>query len=355
MELYHIADIHLGAVVPKLGSDRHLNLVMQKLRELFGNARQEGIQFIVMAGDVFDSNTLPSSMVGKFVRFLKKQKELQFILIPGGGNKKGGIVYGHDAYSDESIYKRPDISSLITDSNVHLLTPESPVKLFLNENIAFYGGFFGLPVKELAGEVKYHVAVMHGPFGNRPEFGEIEIPENVEKKFNYIALGHYHGFKRVSSRAYYSGAFIQFEYLPVRDATSGYLKVKLKAGDPEVQYVTFEDAPAFIRMGIMNKEDFETFKNLCSEGSFVKITEYLEDFDSSIEELLKEYHEQVDVGEGARIRRSNLIYMELLEELIARDVPEEFREEVKEFLLYGLQVSSKKSDVERFIRNMYHL
>ena len=70
MKLYHLSDLHIGVEPPILGKGAHQRIVMQKLQEVIDHAKKENVKFIVIAGDIFDSNALPSSLVLEFFEIL---------------------------------------------------------------------------------------------------------------------------------------------------------------------------------------------------------------------------------------------------------------------------------------------
>jgi len=357
MKLYHLSDLHIGVESPVLRRTGHQRIVIRKLREVIDRAREEGVKFIVLAGDIFDSNALSSSLVLEFLELLSEAKDINFILLPGGGNTHREEVNGHDAYTENSLYRRLEVKSYFDrKDHLFLLTPKDPVAVFKKESIAFYGGFFDYPRTKLAEGVLYHVAVMHGAFGERPELGEKSLKDPKVEVYDYIALGHYHRFKKVSNKAAYSGAFIQFEFLPYREGVSGYVEVDLSTSPyPQITYRAFEDAPRFIYFKVLCGEDLEKLKTLDFEHSYVRITGYLEDFKDDLEKIKNRYPDKIRIDETAEIKRESFIFIKALEKILERKVPEELREEVKEILLYGLQVSSRKSDFERFLRDKYDL
>lgn len=363
MRLYHLSDLHLGVEPKKFEKDLHKKLVYQFLEEVFQNASKEGVNFILISGDIFDSNYLPSSMVREFLNFLKTFESLKFILLPGGGGEKRGEIQGHDAYTEDSVYKRTEIRDLLK-GNIFLLTPDTPTLSFPEENIAFYGGFFAPPEGSLTEGINRHVAVMHGAFGNREEFGEVPISKLLEEKFDYLALGHYHRFKKISEKAVYSGAFVQFEY-PASGkeggyviAESGYVAVHLTSSGAEIEYRPLKNAPKFLVLRISTEKDLSYLKDLLQNASsftFIKISSYLEDFESEILSLLERYQDILTLEDNACLKREELIYLEALENMIREQVPEELQEEVKAFLLHGLQVTPEKRGLAKFLQDKYNL
>ncbi len=326
---------------------------MEKLRRVIERARREGVRFVVFAGDTFDSNALPSSIPTEFFELLSRATDINFVILPGGGSLHSEEVSGHDAYTEDSLYRRLEVRSFfVTSDNLRLLTPEEPVAVFGSE-AAFYGGFFDYPRVRKVSEVRYHIAVIHGAFGRRSEFDEKPLDHPSLSFYHYIALGHYHSFKRVSERAAYSGAFVQFEFLPYGDATSGYIEVDLSSDPPEITYIPFEDAPKFLYLKVLSERDLEKLRGLDFESSFVRITEYLEEFREDLEELKRRYPERVRINEGAEVKRDSLILLEILDEILKRRVPEHLREEVSEVLHYGLRLSLRRAEFERFLREKY--
>ena len=357
MKLYHLSDLHLGVEPKKFERDLHKKLVYQSLKEVCQNASKEGVNFIIISGDIFDSNYLPSSMVREFLNFLKSFENLKFILLPGGGGEKKGEIQGHDAYTDDSVYRRTEIMGLLKE-NVFLLTPDNPILSFPEEDIAFYGGFFAPPEGSLTEGINRHVAVMHGAFGNREEFGEVPIPKLVEEKFDYLALGHYHRFKKLSEKVVYSGAFIQFEYPASGTAESGYVALHLTSSGAETEYRPLKNAPRFLVLKILTEKDLSYLKNLLQDVSpltFIKISLYLEDFKSEILSLFKEHQNVLTLEDNACLKGEDKFYLEILEDMLREQVPEELQEEVRAFLLHGLQIPPEKRGLARFLQDKYNL
>ncbi len=344
MKLYHLADLHIGV------KDSHTRLVKEKLSALLSEAEKEGVKFILFAGDVFHTNSLPTSEVRWFFELLTNYSNINFVIIPGGGRGYFAEVSGHDAWTEDSIYKRYEIQKFFSSyPHIKLLTPEKPEEFFEKEKVCFYAGFFGLPPERLNHSADFHVAIMHGAYGERKEFEEISLSSEMVQKYDYIALGHYHTFKQVAPNAYYSGAFIQFEYQPFIDAKSGYIKAEIEKGTiPKVTYRIFEDAPQFLHLKIFHEKDLEFLKNLNFPLCKVKISAYLERFNPEIRELVEKWGDCITIFEKAEIKEEKLIFINALEELIKEKIPDTLKEEVRETLLYALQF--KELSLNEFVQ-----
>ena len=336
MKLFHLSDLHIGVGRGK-DAERHKEEVLRRLDALLKKAEAQGA-FVIIAGDVFDSNYVPLSFVEALFEVLRSCS-VPVVMIPGGGSRHREEISGHDAYTKNSIYRRLSVVRMMGEcKNLHFLIPDKPSKLV--DGVAFYAGFFQVPSVNLIENAKFHIAVLHGAFGNGR--GEVPIEENP---FHYVALGHYHAFKRVASNAYYSGAFVQFEFLPRKDAVSGYLEVFL---EPElrVERIVFEDAPRFVRLSVMTDSDLRELAELVRKGAEVKVEAYREEFR---EELLR-------LGSGVRLDGAYPVYSEffardVLDECL-EDVSSEVREEVVSLITFALQYSSKKSDIVKKLREI---
>ena len=357
MKLYHLSDLHLGIKPGAFEGDIYTKLVYENLKRVCEKAVEEKASFVLIAGDVFDSNYLSSSIAINFLKFLKEFSELNFILIPGGGGEKREEIQGHDAYTQDSIYRRPEVKILLSD-NIYLLTPENPVQSFPKENIAFYGGFFDFPKSPLITGINRHVALIHGAFGEREDFGEIAIYPSIEQRFDYLALGHYHRFKKVSEKAFYSGAFIQFEFPPSGVAESGYVEVFWKGSELKVKRKVLPQAPRYEVIKVFTEEDLAKLKSYLAEEkafNFIKVSSYLEDFKDDLTNLAIKHKGKFTLDPNALVTRKDLFYTEILEGILTEKVPEELKQEVRDFLLYGLQVSARKRDLEKFLLTKYTL
>lgn len=356
MKLYHLSDLHLGVDPPALGRVRHRRLVFEKMKELAHRALEEGVRFLLLAGDVFDSNAVSTELVLSFLELLASFEGLNFVLIPGGGGAHREVS-GHDAYTPDSVYRRLEVRAFFSrHKNLHLLTPEEPVASFPEEDVSFYGGFFAYPRARLREETAFHVALLHGPFGERADFGEISLRTPEAQQYDYLALGHYHSFRRLTPRAAYSGAFLQFEFLPRAEGVSGYVEVELSPSEePRVIYHSFPDAPRFIYHELFTPEDLRRLEETDFEHTYVKITGYLSHLRPKLEALKARYPERVFFAEAAELEPEAMTFVKILEDILARRAPEELRQEVKELLLYGLQVSAKRPNLERFLKDKYGL
>ena len=94
-------------------------------------------------------------------------------------------------------------------------------------------------------EAGVDILVAHGVAAGMPEFsmadlGELELPLEIMRKFDYVALGHYHNFRRVLGRAWYAGSTERLSQSE-REAAKGFAVVEL---DPfEVRFEAVRARP----------------------------------------------------------------------------------------------------------------
>ncbi|MBI3746162.1 MAG: DNA repair exonuclease [Chloroflexi bacterium] len=163
-------------------------------------ALEEKVDLVLVAGDLFDSNTQPRRSVDRVAAELKRLVEarIRTVMIPGT----------HDVYDRASIYRAHDLAALagaIGTDLVTLLTPDQPKVRLEALDVTVHGGVFAtkraprspLETMAVAGDPStWQVGLIHGSIAipNQTEHDEVVITteEIAASRLDYLALGHWH-------------------------------------------------------------------------------------------------------------------------------------------------------------------
>lgn len=197
----HTSDLHLGA--NPLG--RH-NDGVTVLEEVVASARSAGAHLLLLAGDIFDHNRVPETLVEEAGRALAASA-MTVVILPGN----------HDPASDDSVYRQPAIADA---ANVHVLgvTADGHIDLAamdLEVSGTPHVGYEDFrPLRESLPRVRSRRIVMaHGHWVTGPHDAHrswlIHDDDLAAIDADYVALGHWDLAQRAGdgrSRAYYSGS-----------------------------------------------------------------------------------------------------------------------------------------------------
>ena len=164
---------------------------------------QNGVDLVLLAGDLFDSDTTYRETLEALSEALGAMRARVFIA-PGN----------HDPYSAKSPY-----ATLSWPENVHVFTSKTVERVELPElQCAVYGAAFTAPVQDeslLAGfrapeDDFIHLMVLHGDISaTESRYDPLTKEQIKESGIDYLALGHTHqfgGFLREGQTTYaYSG------------------------------------------------------------------------------------------------------------------------------------------------------
>lgn len=195
LRLLHTADVHLGARHEDLGEAAAALRERQQaaLGSAVDLALAEKVDAVVIAGDLFDANTVSRRTVGLAVGELQRLAagRIPIVLLPGD----------HDAYTRSSVYRAHDLAALV-GSMLSVLTPERPwvqlealdavvaglAELTGPEAIGNLGGL------ELLPPATWRIGLLHGAVGDGP--GEVS-PQSLETSgLDAVLLGHAHAASR---------------------------------------------------------------------------------------------------------------------------------------------------------------
>lgn len=194
----HSSDIHIGNHVGAL--DLH------SLRSVVRTSAEHGADALVLAGDVFDHNRLPLSVLDAAARVLS-DAQIPVVILPGN----------HDCLGPASVYRRGGISD---PDNVYVIGVTSDERIVLP---SLELGLWGRPHADYADMsplrdapsrfARWQIAVAHGHWlehahdthrswlMTNEEIGAVEA--------DYIALGHWDRATPAGdgrAQAYYSGS-----------------------------------------------------------------------------------------------------------------------------------------------------
>ncbi len=219
LRLLQTADVHLGARHADLGEQAAAQRDRQfaAFRATIDLAIEEKIDLVLIAGDLFDSNTQPRRSVERVAAELHRLVEarIRTVMIPGT----------HDVYDHASIYRAHDLPALagaVGTDLVTLLTPEVPMVRLERLGVSVHAHVFAtkraphspLDGFDISGDPStWQIGMIHGSISipNQTDHDEvvITIGEIAASGLDYLALGHWHSFSkgRAGKTVYaYSGA-----------------------------------------------------------------------------------------------------------------------------------------------------
>lgn len=215
----HTADLQIGKPFNWAGerAQRSLREAREEVVGRIGGAAEEhDASFVLVAGDLFDDNTVADDVVTRTCQRLSGV-EVPVYVLPGNHDFAGGpaSVYRRDLFLD----RKPDHVIVLDEPEPYLVgtegenPPDEEVLLLpapvqrrteRGDPTAHLDSAFGA---EAASDA-LRIGVAHGgveDFGAGDAASRIDPDRAETANLDYLALGDWHGCKKVGSRTWYSG------------------------------------------------------------------------------------------------------------------------------------------------------
>ena len=191
-------------------AERLRNARLTAVRNLLEFGEELNVDFVVAAGDNFESNQVGRELLRETKAVLEDFPELPIYFIPGN----------HDPLMEDYAFNTEPLNSL--GPNVHILTREQPVEV-PNTSVVLYPGICRKkkssqsPLKWVPDREKddrIRIGLAHGNWMQLPNLSKDDYPigENAaeELDLDYLALGHWHStfpdpVNSYGKRTFYSG------------------------------------------------------------------------------------------------------------------------------------------------------
>ena len=194
-------------------------------------AQERRCDFVLIAGDLFDSNAVSNELVYAVLHVLEKAAPIPVYILPGN----------HDFLSPGSVYQRTAL--VHPPSNIHVLRDGAPVYL-LDGTVALLPA----PVTQKRSErdptadfpetpaAKYRIGVAHGSLQiegkYQPDDHPIALDAAARGQLDYLALGHWHSYLGANDETIMVGTP---EPMGFGDDSGSVALVELRAGEAIVE------------------------------------------------------------------------------------------------------------------------
>ncbi|MEA3403561.1 MAG: DNA repair exonuclease [Armatimonadota bacterium] len=202
----HTADLQLGMRARDASErgERLREARFTSLERIVRLAQGEQVDFILVAGDMFEHNQVGTRTVSRAVQVLQAAAPIPVFVLPGN----------HDWYDASSVYQRREFADAEAD-NITLLVEAKPVDVLegcrlypcpVTERWSYVDPTSWIPQRE--DDTRIRIGVAHGtlPIPGEERILPIEPDTAQRKGLDYLALGHTHGLRRYESdRVAYPG------------------------------------------------------------------------------------------------------------------------------------------------------
>lgn len=198
IQFLHMADLHLDSpfiglsTLPQPLFSAIQESTFQSLERITTVAIKEAVDFVLIAGDIYDSE---DQSVRAQARFSKEMKRLEVANIPVF------MIHGNHDFIEKHKEK------LTLPSNVHVFSEQVEVmshKTATGVSVNIYGFSYNerhirssrVDKYKIQGNADFHIALLHGSEISSSEEHDVYAPFRVQeiskKGFDYWALGHIH-------------------------------------------------------------------------------------------------------------------------------------------------------------------
>ena len=222
MKFLHTADWQLGKPFASIEDSHKRVLVQQERIEVIKRigvvAEEHQAEFILIAGDVFDSSRTDKSTVAAACSAIG-QLNIPALLIPGNHDHGGpGSIWEQEFFKQEQTALAPNLKVLLQPEVVEMENALIfPCPLARRAETADTTTWLrDLDVYSAYDNQKPRIILAHGStqmFTSHAEredddlgsANHIDVEQLPESEYDYLALGDWHGTKKVAEKAWFSG------------------------------------------------------------------------------------------------------------------------------------------------------
>ena len=208
LRILHTADVHLGARHADLGDAASGQRERQfaAFKTTIDLALGEKVDIVLIAGDLFDSNTQPTRSVERVAAELARlvRARIRAVIIPGT----------HDVYDHASVYRAHDLKALAgskpNDEFVTVLTPDRAEVLFPACDALIVSSVFDTkrapysPLRNIrvGGDPRatWKIGLVHAAIAitGKTDGDDVVVTrdEIASTGLDYLALGHWHSMQQ---------------------------------------------------------------------------------------------------------------------------------------------------------------
>lgn len=191
VKFLHTADLQIGmrATDASTKGERLREARLATLEKIVHLAQQEEVDFIIIAGDLFEDNLVYLKTVYSVIQLLQRSTPIPVFILPGN----------HDPLDSGSIYKRSEFDSDLT-GNIRILDEAKAISFYdkcilypcpVMERWSPADPTDWIPTRD---DSSIRIGIAHGslPLG---QVSDYPISQDVcaVKGLDYLALGHWHG------------------------------------------------------------------------------------------------------------------------------------------------------------------
>jgi DNA repair exonuclease SbcCD nuclease subunit len=207
MRIIHSADWQIGKVFKQFGAKEETlrQARLTAIERLGAHAKSKGVRHILVAGDVYDSDTPNALTLRAPIERMKPFADIHWHLLPGN----------HDPHRPEGVWDR--VAQLGLPSNIHLHLTPTPFaladKAFLLPAPLLrkceYDDISGWMDGAVTPPGAIRIGLVHGSvvnFGSQGEATNPIDPARLSKaRLDYLALGDWHRTLQVGPAIWYAG------------------------------------------------------------------------------------------------------------------------------------------------------
>ncbi len=234
MRAVHIADLHAGKTLGKVGRNPDLEYALAQVLDC---VKENKVELVLIAGDVFDKANPDNESKELIFEFFLRLKDLRCEVVVISGNHDSydfmKSIRGLSRLAGVHIYDRPSkdrfvytykdvkIACLPYPSERVLTSAGEDSKKTYAQLVSRFIGFLAREVKDARFKVLLaHLFIAGSRYTNTEREATITQhyavnPSDLTEMFDYVALGHIHRYQKIErapTTAYYTGSMYQLDF-----------------------------------------------------------------------------------------------------------------------------------------------
>lgn len=233
MKILHLSDLHFGKNLNGFSLYHDQQYMNQQILTI---AKQEAIDAVIIAGDVFDKSVPNTQAIQLFDEFLTSWAELHLpvFIISGNHDSAQRVAFGANLFKDQQIFISPVYNGSISpitlyDNNgainfylLPFIKPAIVRSYFPDEEISSYNQAIAVALKQLSiNTQERNILIAHqfvtGAYTCDSEDVVVGGLDNIDatlfNNFDYVALGHLHTPQTVLRESIrYCGTLLKYSF-----------------------------------------------------------------------------------------------------------------------------------------------